>query len=210
MKVYDITFPIHTSMLVWPGQPAVQVEPLSTVEKDGSAVSKITFASHCGTHVDALAHFVQGGDTVDEIGPDKLVGTCRVLDFTWLKPGEGISDTHLEQFDITAGERILLKTVNSQLLHNTSFISDYVHLSLEGASYLAQQNIALVGIDYLGIEKKGSPGHPVHTELLKKGIVIVEGLDLENTSPDEYELICLPLKITGCDGAPARALLIKR
>ena len=209
MKIYDITLPISETIPVWPGQPSIQIEPLSTVSKDGSAVSRLSFSSHTGTHVDAPAHFVEGGDTVDEIGPDKLIGLCRVLDFTWLKPGEGISDSHLEQYDIVAGERILLKTVNSQLLHNESFTSEYVHVSLEGASYLAQKGIALVGMDYLGIEKKGSPGHPVHTELLKKGIVIVEGIDLENVSAGEYELICLPLKIVGCDGSPARALLIK-
>jgi len=112
--------------------------------------------------------------------------------------------------EVQKGDRILLKTGNYKLMKQSTFPEEYVSLSAEAAKFLAEKEINLVGIDFLGIEKEKNPGHPVHVTLLSAGVVNVEGLDLENIEPGEYELICLPLKIKDGDGSPARVVLIKR
>ena len=207
MTIYDISFPIRKDSAVWPGQPAIEIKPLSTVAQKGAAVSWLSFSSHIGTHVDAPAHFLDGGKGIDEVSLETLIGPARVLDLSSVN-GE-ISPHDLELHHIKNGDRILFKTKNSTYLLDSQFHHDYVSLSLEGAHYLVEKKIAVVGTDYLGIEKRGSPNHPVHKALLSAGIVIVEGLYLANIPAGSYEFTCLPLKIVGGDGAPARAILIK-
>lgn len=208
MKVYDISLAISKDTPVWPGQPAVEIEPISTLVKDGAAVSKLSFSSHVATHVDAPAHFLAGGKTVEEVALDQLIGPARVLDLT--KVTKAIAVSHLKPFNINKGERLLFKTRNSRLLLERDFHSDYVYLSAEAAGYLVDKGVILVGIDYLGIEKKGAVGHPVHKTLLKNKVVVVEGLYLGEVSAGRYQLVCLPLRIVGGDGAPARAVLIRQ
>ena len=206
MKIIDISLPISSSTPVWPGQPSVVIEPHATFEKNGARVSKLSFSSHAGTHIDAPSHFLKDGKTIDQMSLAAFIGPARVLDLTGLT-GE-ITATDLEPFDLQKGERILFKTTNSRRLLESEFYIDYVSLSESGANYLVDRGVILVGIDYLGIEKKGNQGHPVHNILLSNDVVIVEGLYLENVSAGNYELICLPLNIKACDGAPARAILV--
>lgn len=215
MKFIDISLPLKEGMVVWPGDEEFERE-----EKRGTAItSRLDLSTHTGTHIDAPRHFLFNKPGVDSIVLKKLMGKCKVIEVRFPSPGAGegsrerskssqlIRVSDFVKFKIKAGDKILFKTRNSKLLRQKKFTSDYISLSLEAAKYLASQKIDLVGIDYYGIEAKSASGHPVHKALLKAGIVIVEGLDLSKVSPGNYSLAALPLKISGADGSPARAIL---
>ena len=206
----DITLPIGPDMLVWPGDPPVVVEAVSRLEDgDQANVSELRLGSHTGTHVDPPAHFLPDGATVDRLPLDALVGEAVVADFTDT-PGP-IGPAELDRLWLPATPtRLLLKTANSALWHGCGpipFPDHYVALSPEGAAWLVERGVRLVGTDFLSIEERGAPGHPTHHTLLRAGVVILEGLDLFAVEPGSYTLVCLPLKIAGGDGAPARAVL---
>lgn len=207
MKIYDLTLPIKNNMLVWPGDSGVSIEILTTVKKDGWGESRFSFGSHTGTHIDAPSHFLENATGIDLIDPKKLIGECTVLDLTELDHLE-INPDDIKHASIKKGSRILFKTGNFKFLKKGIFPKSYVSLSLEGAKFLAERQVYLVGIDFLGIEKQKNPGHPVHKTLLAAGIVNVEGLDLSDVPAGKYQIFCLPLKVAGADGAPARVFLV--
>ena len=168
-------------------------------------VSSVAFGSHTGTHVDAVKHFYDDGQTVDQIPLERLVGPCILLAF----PDDlmSVSASDLAQHDIGSHTRVLLRTRNSSLLDRPEFVRDYTYLSPDGAEYLVARGVELVGIDYLSIEQFHSGHHRTHRALLARGVVIIEGLDLSEPAAGEYQLVCLPLRLVGLDGAPARAVL---
>jgi arylformamidase len=162
---------------------------------------------HVGTHVDAPAHFIAGGKTIDQIAVDKFYGMCRVLDMTHKE--EKITREDLVDCVILEHEIIILKTYNSDLPATGPFVFDFVYLDASGAQYLAEKNIKAVGIDYLGIERS-QPDHATHKTLLAKEILIIEGLRLAGVISGEYNFFCFPLFVQGADAAPARAVLESR
>ncbi len=172
----------------------------------GSVISKITFGSHTGTHVDAPQHVIRGGESLDQIPLETFVGNCRVIDCT--KDEVSVKRQTLENQNIQKGERILLKTTNSIRGFET-FYDDYIFVSPEATEYLAEQQVLLVAIDYLSIKQRGSKDNSPHTNLLSKNIPIIEGVDLSKVETGEYFLTILPLKFMNIDGAPARAILMK-
>ena len=216
-QFYDISLNLDHTTIPWPGDVR-----FSRVENRGSGItSKLELSTHSGTHIDAPKHFFERG-SVDEIDLKKLIGPCQIFEIRPLpppapSPGLGreeerskrnlIQLSHVSKYKISRGERILFKTRNSALYKKGKFTGDYVSLSLEAAQFLVKKKISLVGIDYLGIEAKSAPGHPVHKALLKAGIVILEGLDLSKVKAGSYNLAALPLKIKAGDGSPARAVL---
>jgi arylformamidase len=211
MPIYDVTVAISAEVPIYKGDPGVEVLPFkSFAGGDGVNVSQIAFGVHTGTHVDAPNHFVEGGKRVHEIDPEKLLGPCRVIEI--YDEIIAIEPDHIG--DISDVERLLLKTRNSQFWSEPEkgFRTDFSYITPDTATMLVESGVKLIGIDYLSIEQGGAPGHPVHTTLLAKEIVIVEGLDLRKVPPGEYELICMPLKYIGAggDGAPARTVLITR
>jgi arylformamidase len=157
--------------------------------------------------VDAPAHFLADGATVDELPLEILMGKARVIE---VSVNEGIRRDDLEALDLADDLRLLIKTRMSGQLQKRAFQEDYAYLTPEAAGYLAQIGIKLVGIDSLSIEKFGSEDYDSHRALLLAGVVIVEGLDLSEVEPGEYDMVCLPLRIAGGDGAPARVLLRTR
>jgi arylformamidase len=167
----------------------------------------MTLGTHAGTHVDAPFHFIEGGATVDQLALEILIGKVRVVD---LVGKDSVERADLEALDLREDLRVLIKTRNSGLLRQKSFQEDYVWLSADAATYLAQVGIKLVGFDYLSIEKLGSRDYAAHKALLEAGVVIVEGLDLSEVEPGEYDMVCLPLRIAGADGSPARVVLRPR
>lgn len=205
----DISLPIYPGMVTWPSDPAVEMERVSDIGLGKPAnVSALHMGSHTGTHIDPPLHFIPGGRSIDQISPELLVGPATVVDLRHVVRDIGAAD--LEAAGLPAGvERILLQTRNSELWReaNPRFTEDYVALSPEGAQWIVEHRIKLVGIDYLSIERRGAPGHPTHVKLLSAGVVIIEGLVLGDVPAGRYRLICLPLKIAGGDGGPARALL---
>ncbi|MEO5635443.1 MAG: cyclase family protein, partial [Candidatus Paceibacterota bacterium] len=208
MKIIDISLPLNNQTPVYPKNVPVYVSVHQKMPENSSHLSSITFGSHSGTHVDAPAHQIEGAPTLESFPLENFLGDCRVLDFS-NEGEEGITREFLESKNIIAGERILLKTKNS-LRGFKEFYDDFIYLDGDGADYLANIGVLLVGIDALSIKKKGGPDNRPHTSLLSKNIPIVEGLDLSLAEEREYELVCLPLNFTNIEGAPARAILIEK
>ncbi|MFL5529804.1 MAG: cyclase family protein [Gemmatimonadaceae bacterium] len=206
-RIYDISVPIRTGGLVYPGNPEIDVSLQQAVAKGASAnVSLVRFGSHTGTHADAARHFFDDGQSVDHIPLDRLIGPALLLSFD--DNVRAVGATELRAQRLNGHKRILLRTRNSALLSQPEFARDYTYLAPDGAQFLVDSGVELVGIDYLSIEQFHSGHHRTHRTLLERSVVIVEGLDLSSPPAGEYQFICLPLRLEGCDGAPARAVLI--
>ncbi len=203
-KIIDISISLDNGTLVHPSEEFLKIEPNRSFEKDDVRTSKITLGSHTGTHLDAPSHFLEKGKSADQIDLKKCMGNCQVVEIP--ENVALIEKNHIE--GKINSNRILFKTKNSKLL-NKPFTKDFTSLGESGAAYLIDKGVDLVGIDYIGIEASGSPGHPVHTQLLKKEVVILEGLNLDNVNPGTYQLMALPLNLKCLDGSPARAVLIQ-
>jgi len=207
MSIYDVSMPVQTGGIVYPGNPETRIEPQQAISKGaGANVSSITFGSHTGTHVDAAKHFFDDGETVDRIPIEKFIGTAVLLVFPDDLMSVGAAD--LAKQNIGSHKRVLLRTRNSSFIRSPQFAADYTFLAPDGARYLVDRGVELVGIDYLSIEQFHSGHHRTHITLLEHKVVIVEGLDLSVPPPGVYQLICLPLRLVGLDGAPARAVLV--
>lgn len=208
VSLLDVSVPIAPDLPVWPSDPGIRVEPAKRISRgDGANVSLLTLGNHSGTHVDPPLHFIEGAAGVDELDLDALVGPAFVAHLPEAR-GE-LSAADLDAVVPPDVERLLLRTRNSgTLAPGRPFGRDFVSLSAEAAGWAVGRRLRLVGIDYLSIERADPPRHhPVHTSLLREGIVIVEGLDLSEAPPGPCEVMCLPLRIRGADGAPARVLL---
>lgn len=189
-------------MMVYPKNPEVSIEQIDTGH---STISRVTFGTHTGTHVDAPKHVHPQGLAVDELDLDRMMGPCRVLDLTQVDACIKLSD--IKKYGVREGERLLVKTKNS-FRGFEEFYEDYIYLDGDAAQFLGEKEIAMFGIDYLSIKKKGSEDNRPHTELLKHGIPIYEGLDLSKVRPGNYIFFGLPIKLEGLDGAPARCVLV--
>lgn len=202
----DISVPLYTGMVHWPDNPPVRIEPMLDMDRgDTCNVSLLSLGAHTGTHMDAPIHFIPGGSGIDAAPITATIGLARVIE---IADPESIKVEHLEPHRIRPGERILLKTRNSsRCWQSDAFVEDFVYISHEAARYLAAQQVQTVGVDYLSVGGFYRDGVETHHALLSAGIWIIEGLDLAEVAPGAYELICLPLKIVGGDGAPARAVL---
>ena len=198
MEIIDISVPIRPGMATYPGDPTVTLERVKALA-DGDVVnlSRVDLGAHTGTHVDAPLHFIDGGSAIETLPLDALVGPARVLDLTAAERLDAAAFHGVE-----LAERVLLKTSNSELWARGTFAEDALQLDGGAARLLVDAGVRLVGIDYLSIGDVEA-----HRVLLGSGVVPVEGLDLREVEPGDYELICAPLKLVGSDGAPARALL---
>jgi arylformamidase len=210
MTIYDISLTISPSLPTWPGDPALELKLIESMDKGAHAnVTHLSAAVHLGTHVDAPHHFLNDGRTVEQLPLDVLVGPCYV---TQLPDGvEDITAEVLDRSEITSEmKRVLFGTRNSHYWANgeSAFQTDFVAISEDGAEWLVEHGVQLVGVDYLSVAPYGE-SVPTHTVLLKAGVVVVEGLNLSRIVRGFYDLYCLPLKIAGSDGAPARAILIQ-
>jgi arylformamidase len=204
----DISVPIYAGMVLYPGDPPVEIsQPMHLDRGDVCTVSRLSLGVHTGTHVDAPSHFLKGAESVDSLSLEAMVGPAHVIE---ILDTAAIGEEDLSGRGIERGDRILLKTSNSaRCWSSDEFVPDFAHLILDGAAYLAGAGVRTVGIDYLSIGH-GDEGPDVHRVLLGAQILIVEGLNLSGVEPGAYDLVCLPLKIRGGDGAPARALLRRR
>ncbi len=202
----DVSAPLRSGMVHWPGDAEVSIERTQSIEKGaGANISRLSMSAHTGTHVDAPLHYIRGGKSIDEAPVEALVGPARTIQ---VRDERLITPEELQEHNIRAGERILLRTRNSlRDWPSAPFTADFVHLTPEAATFLAARRVLAVGIDYLSAGGTGEDGNEVHRTLLGAGIWIIEGLDLSHAGAGEYELICLPLRIEHGDGAPARVLL---
>ena len=211
MKLHDVSVLISDKLPIWPGDPGISVKLTSSLARgDNANVTVIDMGAHTGTHIDAPFHFEPDGKTIDQLPIEILIGPCRVIEMLDVK--ESIGPSVLEKLDLGGAVRILFKTRNSRWWEygEKEFQKKFVHLSEEGARYLVEQGVKLVGIDYLSVERFKSPDHATHHLLLRNQVVIIEGLNLSGVAMGEYELIALPLKLKGADGSPARVVLRER
>jgi arylformamidase len=210
-RLIDVSLEVGPDLLVWPGNPGVTVTPSSRISQGGSSnVSEIRLGSHTGTHIDPPFHFLDDGATAEDLPLDVMMGEATVADLSGTLGPIGPDElAGLSLRDETT--RLLLRTDNSALWadDHRAFPDDYVCLSPDGARWMVDHGIRLIGIDFLSIEARGAPGHPTHRTLLEAGVVILEGLDLSRVGPGTYTLVCFPLKIAGGDGAPTRAVLLE-
>lgn len=193
-------------MVHWPGDPPFHIERAGDQEKgDTATVSKMTLGVHTGTHMDAPLHFIRKAQTIDQMPLDATVGRARVIE---IRDTKSIKREELAGHLISSGERILFKTANSDHAWTSDeFDEDFVFISRDAALYLAQCGVLCVGVDYLSVGGFREDGPETHHALLEAGVWIIEGLNLSGVEPGEYELTCLPLKLAGAEGAPARAIL---
>jgi arylformamidase len=203
----DISVPLRTGMPVWPGDRPFEIRRDYDISRgDAANVSSFSTTAHAGTHMDAPVHFISGAHGIDEVPLDVLVGPARVIG---IEDASEITADELDRHELKAGERILCRTANSlRDWPAEPFTPDFISLNLEAARYAASRGIAFLGVDYLSVGPYGGgDGAEIHRVLLATGILIVEGLNLRHAEPGYYELICLPLRIAGADGSPARAIL---
>jgi arylformamidase len=207
VKLVDISIPIRDAMTVYRGNPPVRIRRAMTLQRDGVNLSELCLGSHTGTHVDAPSHFVKGGKGIDRLDLDRFIGPAWVADLRRVIGGINADD--LRKARIPRGSRrILLRTSNSRWWHPArAFRTDFVYLAPDGADWLVERNVQLVGIDYLSIEGYDVPGAPTHKRLLGAGIPIVEGLDLFNVRPGRWQMAAVPLRIVNADAGLARAVL---
>jgi arylformamidase len=208
MPIYDISLPVSESMVTWPGDPMVRISQRSHLDRgDVATVSRLDLGAHSGTHVDAPVHFIPGASGVDALDLDVLIGPALVVHAL---EHDALSAVALEGLAIPPGtERVLFRTRNSDrwARGERQFDESFVAVSEDGARWLVDRGIRLVGVDYLSISPF-SDVVPTHRALLRAGVIPVEGLDLSQVIPGVYQLVCLPLKVLGGDGAPARVILM--
>ncbi|NUR56378.1 MAG: cyclase family protein [Acidobacteria bacterium] len=197
---------LQPGLATYPGNPEFELQPVKRVAAGASSnVSRLILGTHTGTHVDAPRHFFDEGAGVDGLPLDLLIGRARVIDLPFRG---GITERHLADAGLREDLRVLLRTPNSALWNTSDgFHQDYSYLTEEGARYLVEQGVKVVGIDYLSVEQFKKPGAPAHRALLGENVVIIEGLNLSDADAGAYEMYCLPLRVAGADGAPARVVL---
>jgi arylformamidase len=210
LNILDISVPLNAELPVWPGDPQIVLERYRRVsEGNASNDSRIACSVHAGTHVDAPAHFIENGATVDQLPLDIFMGSAMVVE---LLNVDVITPETLETLALPAEmKRLLFKTKNSVLWADPThqFNPDFVALSADAAQWLVHKGVRLVGIDYLSVQLYKDTEPWTHQILLEAGVVIVEGLNLNKARQKSYELVCLPLKLAGSEAAPARAILIE-
>jgi len=206
--MYDISVGVSPEIPVWPGDPPVVLERVKSIENgDEANVSHVQSGVHVGTHIDAPIHFIEGGATVDAIPLKSLLGRAYVVD---LRKANVLDAATLESARIPPRtRRLLFKTRNSELWTSgeSNFKRDFVAVDASGAEWLVKKGVKLVGVDYLSVAPFND-GVATHRILLEAGVVVVEGLNLARVAKGRYTLYCLPVKLMGSDGAPARAVLV--
>lgn len=209
-ELIDISVSLDENLPIWPDSPGFELQPLQTREEDGPArVSRLACDVHTGTHIDAPFHFVPDGSTIEKLPIEATVGravVARISDAVTT-----ITVSALDELDIPESTtRLLFRTNNSSFWndHGSVFQAEYTALSPGAATWIVEHGIRCVGVDYLSVQHY-EDGPETHEILLRGGVVIIEGLDLSDVAPGIYELLCLPVKIAGSEGAPARAALRK-
>lgn len=200
MKITDVTRPLTKGMLVYPGDI---IPSFSQADHGQYLISDLHLSSHTGTHIDAPSHYLKSGDTIDTVPLSHIIGRCRVIDMSATR-STSITADDLDG-KLRGITRLLLKTWFSS---RDTFCTDYPSLTHDAACCITNSGIKCVGIDSPSIESYNGDG-AVHRRLLESRCIIIELLDLSDVSEGDYEMIALPLRLTGLDGSPARVILMK-
>jgi arylformamidase len=205
MRLIDVSVPLDARLPTYPHNTPFSLEPIKRIARgDSSNVSTLHMSAHTGTHVDAPLHFFDQGAGTESLALELLIGRTRVIE---IDSRAGVAAEDLAPIDLSDDIRVLIKTHNSRLWGSPEFHADYVGVTDSGARHLVEHGIKVVGVDYLSVEKFHNPGAPAHHVLLGAGTIVIEGLNLHEVDPGVYEMFCLPLRVVGSDGAPARVVL---
>lgn len=205
MKLIDVTVPLDAALPTYPGNTPFSIEAIKRIARgDSSNVSTLHMSAHAGTHVDAPRHFFDDAPGTEGLPLEMLLGRARVVEITSRK---GITPQDFADIDLSEDVRVLIKTPNSRLWGSPEFHKDFVGVTEAAAKFLVERGVKVVGVDYLSVEIFKTPGAPAHHVLLGGGTIVIEGLNLRDVEPGTYDMMCLPLRIVGCDGAPARVVL---
>ena len=205
MRLIDVSVPLDAQLPTYPHNTPFSLEPIKRIARgDSSNVSTLHMSAHTGTHVDAPRHFFDQGAGTESLPLELLIGRTRVIE---IDSRTGVAAEDLAPIDLSDDIRVLIKTHNSRLWGSPEFHADYVGVTDSGARHLVEHGIKVVGVDYLSVEKFHNPGAPAHHVLLGAGTIVIEGLNLQEVDPGVYEMFCLPLRVVGSDGAPARVVL---
>jgi arylformamidase len=202
----DVSVTVRQGMPHWPDNPPIVMERVMDIEQgDDCNVSRLDMGVHSGTHMDAPVHFIPGASGIDEMPLSATMGEARVIE---IEHSREITADELRKHEPQPGERILFRTSNSvRCWRSASFVEDFVGISEQAAQHLAETRVRTVGIDYLSVGRYDADGVKIHKILLQAGIWIIEGLDLSPVTGGRYEMIGLPVKLHGSDGASARVIL---
>jgi arylformamidase len=205
-RLLDVSVLLAPGLAAYPGNPEFDMTPVKRIASgDSSNNSRLVMGTHTGTHVDAPRHFFDDRPGADSLPLELLVGRARVID---LPHRGGITEAHLAAAGLREDLRVLLRTPNSALWNSSQgFYKDYTYVTEGGAKFLVDQGVKVVGVDYLSVEQFKKAGAPTHHVLLGSGVIVIEGLNLSEAEAGQYEMYCLPLRIAGADGAPARVVL---
>jgi arylformamidase len=205
MRLIDVSVPLDALLPTYPHNTPFSLEPIKRIARgDSSNVSTLHMSAHTGTHVDAPRHFFDQGAGTESLALELLIGRARVIE---IDSRAGIAAEDLAAIDLSDDIRVLIKTHNSRLWGSPEFHQDYIGVTDSGAKHLVEHGIKVVGVDYLSVEQFHNPGAPAHHVLLGAGTIVIEGLNLREVDPGVYEMFCLPLRVVGSDGAPARVVL---
>ena len=202
----DVSVTVRHGMPHWPDNPPIVMQrPMELLRGHACNLSHLAMGVHTGTHIDAPVHFIHQAAGVDEMPLAATMGPARVIE---IADPRVITADELRGHSLQAGERVLFRTANSPRCWLADrFVEDFVYISEQAAEHLAETRVRTVGVDYLSVGGYHADGAKIHRILLSAGIWIIEGLDLSAVRAGRYEMICLPVKLHGSDGAPARALL---
>jgi arylformamidase len=196
---------------VYEGDAPMKFQFLKDMRKgDGFTLSVLSMGAHSGTHIDAPMHFIRDGMSVDRISLEPLIGPVRVIEIA--DGVQAIDVAELNRHSWKGAERVFFRTRSSVRgwMKSSAFHRDFAYIAPDAAQVLVDAGVKLVGIDYISAEQFGAPAPLTHRILLGKGIPIVEGLALEGISPGDYDVVVLPLRVAGHEGAPARAVMRRR
>ncbi len=205
----DVTAPLEPRTTpVFPGDAPIKLDFLQNMQSGGKlTLSSYTMGAHSGTHIDAPMHFIRDGASLDKIPLSTFIGPVRIIDCS---PGAmAIDAAELNKHQWRGAARIFFRTRNSRngWMTDPTFHKDFTYIAPDAAKLLAGAGVELVGIDYISAEKFGAEEPQTHWMLLGKGTPIVEGLDLRDVKPGDYELMLLPIRVIGHEAAPIRALI---
>lgn len=207
MRVIDLTHALNTNISVYPGTNPPKIENVMTVEKDGAAEKLLTMYSHTGTHMDAPAHMLSMGKTLDAYQAKDFVGKAMVIDVSHLKDRIGFEDLLPFGPWLQDVKYVFFKTGWSKFWSTPEYLGNFPVLTKKAANWLCEQRLRGVGIDAISIDRMDSEDYPVHRILLSCDMFIIENLtNLDQLPEKAFDVACMPLKIENADGAPARVM----
>ena len=207
-KIHDISVTLGVESIDYPGDTPYNRNLIMNSGDSFCNLSRLEMSCHSGTHLDVPYHFYANGRTLDDFSVTDFIKRVHVIEI--MDPIQ-VNESEVDWSQISPGDGALFKTRNSRegLVKSGKFISDYVYLSPRAAKKITECGASLVGIDYISIEKFGVDNFQSHLEVLGENVIVLEGINLENISEGIYTLMCLPLKLSGADASPVRAILIE-